>query len=261
MAHRTAATRPAPAAPPDADTPVGDPRLVALLAWSAIALTLAEFLAIPSRFRTLFPGTAAAFAAAGAPGWTALAPFAWWQLLNVPLWVLVPLWLARRAGASAFSLRPPGTLRDWAPYLALAALMVPLVAVASRLPGFLHTYPLLRPTSTSGWSWAVLLAFWALYATNLWTVECFFRGSLLFALEPRLGATAIGVTVLPYCLIHVHKPLPEALGSIVAGFVLGALALRTRRIGGGVFVHVAVALSMDVIALAATHAFPTRFWP
>jgi len=246
---------------PESTTPRDDRDLLALLAWSALALIVVEFLGIPSRFRTLFPGTAAAFAATGNAGWRALAPFAWWQLLGIPLWVLVPLYLSRRAGRSAFSLLPPRTLRGWAPYLALAGVMVPLVIVASRLPGFLRTYPLMRPATTAGWSWAVLLAFWALYAANLWSVECFFRGALLFALEPRLGVAAIGVTVLPYCLIHVHKPLPEALGSIVAGYVLGWLALRTRRIGGGVFVHVSVALSMDAIALAATHAFPTRFWP
>ena len=57
--------------------------------------------------------------------------------------------------------------------------------------------------------------------------------------------------VIPYCMIHFHKPLPEVFGAIVAGIVLGWLALETRSLWGGVLLHVAVALSMDVAALVA----------
>ena len=49
------------------------------------------------------------------------------------------------------------------------------------------------------------------------------------------------VAVVPYCMIHFQKPLPEALGAIVAGVVLGALSLRTGSVLGGAAVHVAVA--------------------
>ena len=87
--------------------------------------------------------------------------------------------------------------------------------------------------------------------------EFLFRGVLLFSLESRLGLAAVGVSVLPYCLIHVHKPLPEAFGSIVAGFVLGYLALTSRSIGGGVLVHCAVAFSMDTLALVRNGLWPT----
>ena len=86
-------------------------------------------------------------------------------------------------------------------------------------------------------------------------------GVLLFGLESRLGINAVFVSVIPYCLIHVHKPVLEAFGSIVAGSVLGVLALRTRSIGGGIFVHVFVALGMDSIALWKSGTFPTRFLP
>jgi membrane protease YdiL (CAAX protease family) len=55
--------------------------------------------------------------------------------------------------------------------------------------------------------------------------------------------------IVPYCMIHYGKPLPETLGAIVAGLVLGTLALRTRSIWGGVLIHIGVALTMDMLAL------------
>ena len=55
--------------------------------------------------------------------------------------------------------------------------------------------------------------------------------------------------VVPYALLHIHKPFPEAMGSIVAGLVLGMLALKTRSIWPGLVVHGGVALAMDWFAL------------
>jgi uncharacterized protein len=69
-------------------------------------------------------------------------------------------------------------------------------------------------------------------------------------LKRDLGAHAVFVAVVPYCMIHFQKPLPEALGAIVAGIILGTLSLRTGSVLGGAAVHVAVALTMDVLALA-----------
>ena len=55
--------------------------------------------------------------------------------------------------------------------------------------------------------------------------------------------------IVPYCMIHYGKPLPETLGAIGAGLMLGTLAMRTRSIWGGVLIHVGVATTMDVLAL------------
>ena len=55
--------------------------------------------------------------------------------------------------------------------------------------------------------------------------------------------------IIPYCMIHYGKPLPETLGAIGAGILLGTIAMRTRSIWGGVIIHVAVAVTMDVLAL------------
>jgi membrane protease YdiL (CAAX protease family) len=56
-------------------------------------------------------------------------------------------------------------------------------------------------------------------------------------------------------MIHYGKPMAETYGAIIAGVVLGTLAMRTRSIWGGVLVHCAVAISMDVLALG--HCNPT----
>lgn len=225
-----------------------DKALHLILGWSAFALIAVEFLAIPLRTRVLFPE------------WSGtIKTFLWWASLQVGLWVIVPTLLLRRAGPLPFSIAPPSSGRGLALYGGLFALMIPAIFLAGQRPDFLGTYPLFHPAPPATWSGGLLLAFWLCYATILFSTEFFFRGVLLFSLESRLGLAAVGVSVLPYCLIHVHKPLPEAFGSIVAGFVLGYLALTTRSIGGGVLVHCAVAFSMDTLALVRNGLWPTTF--
>jgi membrane protease YdiL (CAAX protease family) len=56
--------------------------------------------------------------------------------------------------------------------------------------------------------------------------------------------------MLPYCMIHFTKPLPEACASIVAGLALGLMSLKTRSIWLGAALHITVALSMDLASLA-----------
>ena len=95
-----------------------------------------------------------------------------------------------------------------------------------------------------------------MYALSFVALEFFFRGFLLFTLERALGAYAIFVMIVPYCMIHFHKPVAEVAGAIFAGIVLGTLAMRTRSIWCGVLIHVSVAWTMDLLALAHTTGFP-----
>ena len=93
------------------------------------------------------------------------------------------------------------------------------------------------------WAWE------GLYAAQFVSLEFFFRGFILNGLRRALGSNAIFVMIVPYCMIHYGKPMPETLGAIGAGLILGTLALRTRSIWGGVLIHISVALTMDVLAL------------
>ena len=55
--------------------------------------------------------------------------------------------------------------------------------------------------------------------------------------------------MVPYCMLHFHKPLPEALASIVGAIALGFMSLRTHSIWMGTAIHVSVAWSMDAASL------------
>jgi membrane protease YdiL (CAAX protease family) len=55
--------------------------------------------------------------------------------------------------------------------------------------------------------------------------------------------------IVPYCMIHYGKPLPETFGAILAGLILGTIAMRTKSIWGGALIHIGVAMTMDVLAL------------
>ena len=88
-----------------------------------------------------------------------------------------------------------------------------------------------------------------MYAVQFASLEFFFRGFLLHGLVRRLGYLSIFVMMGLYMMIHFQKPAAEAFAAVIAGFVLGTLALESRSIWGGAFSHVTVALSMDFLAL------------
>ena len=249
-------------------------RVLTVLAYVALALTLSEYAFLSTHFGVFFPqwsrelcpgwlfGSFDGVAERG-PWWGVLVPQAWWTFGTFLLWVMIPLGLSRLAGTqpSELGLSPRGFFGKAWLYGVLLLVMLPGVYWASTQDGFLRTYPFLKHQHCANWSWLVLLLFWAMYALQFVSVEFFFRGFMCFSLEKKFGLSAIGVMVVPYCMIHFHKPLPEALGAIGAGFVLGWLALKTRSIWGGVCLHIAVALSMDLLALWRGGNFPAAFWP
>jgi len=50
-------------------------------------------------------------------------------------------------------------------------------------------------------------------------------------------------------MIHFGKPLPETIGAIFAGIVLGSMSLKSNSIWLGVLLHFSVAISMDFFAV------------
>ena len=204
----------------------------------------AEFVLIPMRTRQWFPE------------WSGtVAPFTWWAIGLVILWVAVPAWLLKRDGPLPFSIALPRTGRGLALYGALIAVMIPALLLASKRPDFLNTYPLLHPIQPAGWTAGLLAAYWLCYATILFSTEFLFRGVLLFGLESRLGYAAIGVSVLPYCLIHVAQATPRSVWLHRRRLRPRLSRARTRSIGGGVLVHCAVAFGMDTMALIGNGVF------
>lgn len=166
------------------------------------------------------------------------------------LFVLLPLvyhFLFPVEFSNPLGLRVGHSFSHWPVYLALILFMLPLLWLAASSPSFHHFYPMYRPIAISG-----LLAYELVYIVQFFATEFFFRGFCLFRLERSFGLYAVPLMVTPYALIHIHKPFPEALGSIIAGLVLGMLAIKTRSIWPGFVVHVTIAVTMDLFAL--THA-------
>lgn len=223
------------------------PDVLAILVTAAAALTLQEYLGGHDSYERLFPPD-------GSRYWE-LRGYLWWSSWRAFGYVIVPMIAiaclpGQRIRDYHVSLR--GFLEHLWIYVALFALVMPAVLYASTTRAFRETYPFYRLANRSLGD----LAMWeGLYAAQFLSLEFFFRGFLLHGLRRALGANAIFVMLVPYCMIHYGKPLPETLGAIGAGLILGTLAMRTRSIWGGVLIHVGVATTMDILALRGCPPF------
>lgn len=144
-----------------------------------------------------------------------------------------------------YGMSPQGYFRHLWIYALLFIPVGVLVWMVSYTPQFQQGYPFYKnPILMKD-----LLVWEAFYALQFFCLEFFFRGFMIKGLKARFGAASILFMVVPYCMIHFQKPFLETMGAIIAGLVLGLLALRTRSIWGGATIHVAVAFSMDMAAL------------
>jgi len=129
------------------------------------------------------------------------------------------------------------------------AVMLPLVYLMSLTPGFAAKYPFLKIYDGSPYLSSTLLIWEVIYFLQFFGLEFFFRGFLLHSLKPSLGIYSIFVMMVPYCMIHWGKPLPETFAAIFAGIFLGWLSYRNGNIWMGLVLHCTVAFSMDSMAL------------
>jgi hypothetical protein len=187
-----------------------------------------------------------------------LDQFAWWAGAKVVGYLVVPsmaVWGLLRGRLRDYGFGLAGVSKHLWIYVALYLAILPVVIIASYTRPFLHTYPFYKLAARS---WLDLAAWELMYGASFLSLEFFFRGFLLFALKRTMGAYAIFVMIVPYCMIHFHKPIAEVCGAIFAGIVLGTLAMATRSIWCGVLIHVSVAWTMDLLALWHTTGFPGR---
>jgi uncharacterized protein len=206
-----------------------------------------------------------------ASGWEELCGYGWWTFIHLIAFIIIPFavirWLlvpqSQRAGQGAlhiadFGWRWNSTASHWRGYLLLLSPILVFVVLVSMGEDFVNHYPFYR---TAGRSWLDLLLWECLYLSQFVFLEFFFRGYMLNALRPALGANAIWVMCVPYMMIHLPKLWLEATGAILFGLFLGILALQSRSIWGGVMVHAGVAISMDIAALLRKQALPEQFLP
>lgn len=185
------------------------------------------------------------FGASVPPGSRALLSWAWWFVSQglmgfvLPVAILVGLFKKNPAEIGL-------GLGDWRFALTLAVAYVPLVLIGtwilSDLPSFQRSYPHLSNATTS---WNVFLAWEFLFLFYWIGWEYLWRGFVLFGTAPAFGVNAIFVQAMPFAMLHLNKPLPEAILSIVGGVALGALVWRCRSFWIAVPIHAFQMLALD----------------
>lgn len=187
--------------------------------------------------------------------------YAWWSFARVFGYVLIPLpiWkiLFPRDRILDMGLRTRGFFKHLWIYALCLAIVLFVMLIVSQQPDFGSYYPFYKRSSRS---WADFAMWEAMYWAQFFGLELFFRGWMVGALRRMLGAASIFVMAVPYCMIHYGKPYFEAHGAVVAGVVLGSLAVRTRSIYAGFLVHITVAVGMDLLSLYKRGALPGVLW-
>jgi hypothetical protein len=174
----------------------------------------------------------------------------YFTLLDYPLrflFVLVAVWLLWRWIKPAYPFCGLSFKNfQIKPYLILLACMVPLIALASSRPDFLHSYPKMKMLGfLPVVHWYDRLLFQISYGIDFLTIETFFRGFLVLAFAHYVGKDSILPMAAFYCVIHFGKPIPECISSYFGGLILGVLTFETQTILGGLLVHVGIAWMME----------------
>jgi len=144
---------------------------------------------------------------------------------------------------------------DYRPYLFMFLIMVPIVYIATYLPDFVQYYPTYKRTGGArfadyyGLSEVVSkFLYETVYVTDFLNVEVFFRGFLVIGLSKILGKNVVLPMVATYVVLHFGKPMGETISSVFGGYILGIIALYSRNIWGGVFLHGGIAFLMEIFA-------------
>jgi membrane protease YdiL (CAAX protease family) len=189
-----------------------------------------------------------------------LFEFVWWAGWRVFGYLILPVIVikATRQRIRDQGLETKGFMEHAWIYVFAFHVVFICVVLVSYTHEFSTYYPFYKGATRS---WFDFLCWEMLYAAQFFSLEFFFRGWWLKTLKPMMGSHAIFAMVVPYCMIHYGKPFAETMGAIVAGIVLGTLAMKTRSIWSGFLIHVSVAISMDVAALMQTEGMPTVWYP
>lgn len=176
-----------------------------------------------------------------------------WSLVSIFGYVVLPVLtikLILKGRIRDFGFRFRGIGSSWKVYLLLYGLSIPFILFASTQANFLDTYPFYTLSPEEAF-WPYLWLWWGLYAVQFAALEFFFRGFMVHGLKLRMGVTSVFVMVVPYVMIHFAKPPLEALSAVVGGTVLGYLSLKTNSVWWGAGVHIAIAATMDLLALGS----------
>ena len=243
-----------------------DYRPMVALTLVALVLTFQEYYGRPHFYAAVLHDVLVRWEAAHPGGFINMKQYdelymrLWWggtriggYLLPVVLWRL----FFRDDRVLDFGLRGRGFRTHAWIYALCVVVMVPILLLVSRQKEFVDYYPMYKQ---AGRSWMDFAIWEIVYLGQFFGLELFFRGFMLRALR-TFGSGAIWAMVVPYCMIHYGKPYIESSAAIIAGVVLGSLAMRTHSIYAGFLVHSTVAVLMDVLSLYKRAALPVLLTP
>ena len=207
----------------------------------------------------------ARWCAMSSPDHFAWLPVAWFQgevrsltqaVLNVVcswgLLVFLPLAILTLRGKNSPQLwglgRPRFPSKAWlllAGLLPFGAALLGLLA-AQYVPGVREAYPVYR---AAGQNVSSVVLSSAMTLALILATELFYRGAALFSLEQGFGRWAVYLLLPVYALDHLGAPTAELAGSVVAGALLGHLALAGRSIWPGFMIHACCALAVDLASM------------
>jgi hypothetical protein len=228
-----------------------------ILIWAAAGLTLINYAGNTENITTFLRNIGLQHAAETFFEWTNLSENAqlhhliWWASVSIFNYLLVPLILIRfvfREHIAEYGFKLKGAFGGWPIYVVMLAVMLPLVAYFSGTAAFQQKYPFYQPQNGEA-LWPKFWIWEGFYLLQFVALEFFFRGFMTLGLRERFGFYSILVMMVPYCMIHFRKPMPETFGAIIAGIVLGTLSMKSRSIWLGVLIHYSVAITMDLFSL------------
>ncbi len=181
-------------------------------------------------------------------------PYYYWFLSTALTLFLLPVIVSvfgTRQRLIDYGIRLGKQKLGWSVTLSAWVLMLPVIILAVVVyPPFQDKYPFCKEVAGS---WQAFLPYQLAYGVYMFSWEFFFRGFMLFGLEKRFGNYSILIQTIPFAVMHFSKPLPEALGSIIAGLLLGVLALETRSFIYGAAIHWLVAMTMDTVCVIISY--------
>ncbi|HEY2784819.1 MAG TPA: CPBP family intramembrane glutamic endopeptidase [Fimbriiglobus sp.] len=245
-----------------ADTPVGiDRKSAAVLVTAAVCLMVQNFTQSLNSLADLVDRMVGMVDESTASIWrddllrlsdSPTNRWGWWGVITTLTYFVIPAVVVKvgfRERLSDYGLKIKGIFSAWPLYVGMLAIMVPIIWLVSHSQRFLLTYPMYGADWGGRLDRSSYLFFELVYALQFCTLEFFFRGFLVHGTKHRFGVGSVFVMMVPYCMIHFQKPFPECCGSIVAGFALGLISLKTRSIWLGAALHISVAWTMDGFAL------------
>ncbi len=178
------------------------------------------------------------------------------NLIGILFIPLLTIFFVFREDPSKFGFQLGESRHVWlATTVMLVGMVAILIPISSR-QDFQTYYPIFRQFESfydgdyfNRSDTVALIYGWASYGLYLFCWEFFFRGYLLFGLARTIKWPAIIIQSIAFGILHWGKVPIEVASSFVAGFILGAVALRAKSFLPCFVLHWAVSIALDVLVL------------